>query len=60
MSFQFCTFTNDKVPVKGAIEVARAVEARKAQGSVLEYGLKYHLEGFVRAVIFNCMRLFLM
>ncbi len=38
------------MPVKGQVEVARAVEARKAQGSVLEYGLKYHLGGFVTAV----------
>ena len=41
------------VPAKASIDVARAVEARKANGSVLEYGLKWHLEKFVDAVKFS-------
>jgi hypothetical protein len=47
----FYTISNSiAVPAKSTIDVQRAVEARKAQGSVLEYGLKWHLEKFVDAV----------
>lgn len=35
---------------KVKIEVQRARDARRAQGSVLEYGLDYHLSKFVAAV----------
>jgi hypothetical protein len=35
---------------KVKLDIQRAREARKAQGSVLEYGLDHHLSGFVDAV----------
>lgn len=38
----------DKVRIPWVIEKAR--DARKADGSVLEYGLTWHLERFVAAV----------
>jgi gamma-glutamyl-gamma-aminobutyrate hydrolase PuuD len=39
------------VAAKAKIEILRAIEAKKAQGSVLEYGIRWHLERFVSAVI---------
>jgi hypothetical protein len=31
---------------KAKVEIQRAIEAKRAQGSVLEYGIKWHLERF--------------
>ena len=36
--------------VKGTLLVQNARNARRADGSVLEYGVEYHLRGFVGAV----------
>ncbi len=38
------------VASKTKIDIQRAIDARAAQGSVLEYGLNYHLEHFVNNV----------
>ena len=44
------SYVTNIVSAKAKIEIQKAVEARRAQGSVLEYGLKYHLDNFVRPV----------
>src|SRR5262249_25747856 len=47
----FLLYNQVVVAAKAKVEIQRAIEARREQGSVLEYGVKWHLEKFVNAVI---------
>jgi hypothetical protein len=41
---------------KVKLEIQRAIEAKKEQGSVLEYGLDFHLSRFVTDVSYTSMK----
>ena len=46
-------------PVRIPLLIQNAKNARREQGSCLEYGLDYHLKGFTNAVCFNLNSLWL-